>query len=216
MRKILLAASLALAAIIPAFALQPANPADANAWEIGPIDRRGNDSVGMPDRPTQGRRGWYFDFPYPNVGAGHVHYVTFQHGPLTGKRRIVMRYRVDAARGVRFVPRQTPQAPATISLYFQRRGDNWTARGRYAGYRWYAPVGSVREITPGEHEMVVEFDGRWTSVMGVPASQDPRGFREAMAEAHRVGFVLGSRDLRGHGVFATGPARLTVTSFQVI
>lgn len=219
MRKKLIAALLAVAASagVAAAVLQPAaDPSSAEAWEIGPIERQVSDSIGMPAQPTQGRRGWFFDFPYPNVGAGHVHYVTFQHGPLTGKRRIVMRYRIDSARGVRFVPRQQPQAPATVSLYFQRRGDNWTGRGRYGGYRWYAPVQSIRQLAPGEHEMVVDIDGGWTSVMGIPASQHPRAFREAMADADRVGFVLGSRDLRGHGVFATGPARLTVLSFRVI
>ena len=218
MRRKLIAALLALTASagVAAAVLQPGDPSSAAAWEIGPIDRHGNTSVGMPAQPTQGRRGWFFDFPNATVEAGHVHYVTFAPGSLAGKRRIVMRYRIEAARGVRFVPRQQPQEPATISLYFQRRGDNWSGRGRYGGYRWYAPVESIRRIALGEHEMVVDLDGGWTSVMGIPASQDPRAFREAMADAGRVGFVLGSRDLRGHGVFATGPARLTVTGFHII
>jgi hypothetical protein len=37
----------------------------------------------------------------------------------------------------------------------------------------------------------------------------------ALAAADRVGFVLGCGDGYGHDVFATGPARLTVTDFRV-
>ena len=127
-----------------------------------------------------------------------------------------MRYRVDAARGVRFMSREQPDQPATISLVFQQRGDNWSGRGRYESYRWYAPAQTVAELTPGEHQMVVDLDDGWTSVQGGPAAADPNGFRTAIDNAERVGIVFGWRNARGHGVYATGPARLTVTSFEVI
>lgn len=193
-----------------------AQSANAAAWEIGPIVRGRNLSVGMPPTPSQARRGWYVDFPYPHVGAGHVHYLSTNAGPLIGRRRIVMRYRIDAAPGVRFVPRERPGTPATISLYLQRAGDNWTARGPYENYRYFAPAHTVAPITPGEHVMSVELDGRWTSVNGTPAARDPASFRDALAEAESVGIVLGWPGGRGHGVFSTGPARLTVLSFQVL
>lgn len=196
-------------ASVPAMAQYAANPADASAWAI-------EYSPGMPPAPTQGRRGWFFEFPYPSVGAGHAHYVTFNHGPLTGKSRIVMRYRVDAGRGVRFVPRENPAIPATISLYFQRRGDRWTGRGKYDAYRWFAPNPTVMNLTPGEHVMTVSLRDNWGSVSGVSAAANPFGFQGAIADADRVGFLLGSHAGRGHGVYATGPARLTVISFQVL
>lgn len=217
MRFLLKAAALAACLVSGAAAPEArAQPSNAAAWEIGPVIRGRNYSLGMPDRPTQGRRGWYVDFPYPHVGVGHVHYLSYRHGPLLGKRRIVMRYRIDAAPGVRFVPRESPGAPAIISLYFQRAGDNWSARGPYEAYRYYAPAASVAAISPGEHVMTVELDGRWTSVFGVPGGRDSRAFRAALAEAESVGIVLGWHGGRGHGVFATGPARLTVLSFQIL
>lgn len=37
----------------------------------------------------------------------------------------------------------------------------------------------------------------------------------AMNDAGRIGFVLGGGDGLGHGIYATGPARLVVKSFQI-
>jgi len=219
MTTMLLPVSLLMAAFGPWQPQQSrvaSDPSVASAWQIGPIIRSRNYSIGMPLHPSQSRNGWFLDFPYPHNRAGSVHYVTFNPGSLQGKRRIVVRYRVDAARGVRFVSSQTPDQPATISLYLQRRGDNWSGRGRYASYRWYAPAQTVAQLTPGEHEMVVDLGQGWTSVQGQPASNDPMGFQGALANADQVGLVMGTLFARGHGVFATGPARLTVTSFQIL
>src|SRR5687767_1791399 len=73
-----------------------------SAWVIGPIIRGQSRSRGMPLHPSPGPgRGWHIDFPQ---APGSVHYVTFRHGSLAGKSRIVMRYRVEAAPGVRIVP----------------------------------------------------------------------------------------------------------------
>jgi hypothetical protein len=47
------------------------------------------------------------------------------------------------------------------------------------------------------------------------ARSSPAAFRAAIANADQVGFVLGGGDGFGHGVFATGPARLVVTDFRV-
>lgn len=187
----------------------------AAAWEIGPMVRGRNYSVGMPLAPTPATRGWYFDFPYPSPRAGHVHALTFKHGPLTSKRKIVMRYRVDAAPGVRVLPRESPGQPGTITMFFQRTGDTWNAKGRFETYRWYAPT--VVDITPGEHQLTVNFTDNWSAVMRSTAKTNPVAFQEALQHADRVGFVLGARvGGAGHGVFATGPARMTVLSFQVL
>jgi hypothetical protein len=206
-------ALLVLAAYGAAPAFQAAaDPSSAGAWQVGPIVRGRNYSAGMPPHPTPARRGWYVDFP----DRGELHALTFDHGPLTGKRRIVLRYRVDAAPGVRFVPQESPGDTATISLFFQRRGDNWSARGPYAWYRWYAPGATVAPITPGEHQMVVNLDASWTSVMGQPVAANPAAFDAAIEEAGTLGIVFGTTSARCHGVYSPGPARLTVLSFQVI
>lgn len=190
-----------------------ASESHPSAWSIGPIIRGRNYSQGMPLRPTLGRNGeWYFDLPR---APGSVHYVTFGHGSLEGKRRIVMRYRIKADRGVRIVPATVPQLPSIITLYFQRGGDNWSGKRRFETYRWYATFASQSPITPGVHEMVASLNGNWTAVQTSSARTSPSEFRNAKASADQVGFVLGGGDGYGHGVYATGRARLIVTEFRV-
>lgn len=190
-----------------------ADPLDARAWTIGPVIRGRNHSVGMPLHPAARRDGgFHIDLPR---APGSVHYVTFRHGSLAGKRRIVMRYRVEMAPGVRIAPSTEPAGPSIITLYFQRSGDSWTARGPYETYRWYATFASKMPIEAGDHEIVAPLDAGWTAVMTSTARNNPAAFRDALAYADQVGFVLGGGDGYGHGVFATGPARLIVTGFRV-
>ena len=201
------------AALIVALGSVAAAPA-ASLWEIGPIVRARNYSRGMPRRPEPTRTGWAFDFPAAR--AGEVHYVTFDPGSLSGKSRITMRYRVDAAPGVRFVPAERPDEAAMLSLVFQRAGDNWSARGPFEFYRWYSPPASVQPIRPGVHELTVLLDDpAWISVLGRPPATAPAAHAAALAEASRLGLVFGWAGGRGHGVYATGPARFTLLDFEV-
>lgn len=204
---------LALAAAVVA---APAAAAVDGDWIIGPVIRGKNYSVGMPQRPTPARAGWTFDFPSSSREAGHVHYVTFNPGPLTDASRIVVRYRVEAAAGTRFVPQENPELPGTVSLVIQRGGDNWSAKGAYEFFRWYAPGNTVQELAPGTHEMVVSLrDPNWGSVYGKPASRNAGAFETALAGASNIGLVFGSTSGRGHGVFATAPARFTLLDFRI-
>jgi hypothetical protein len=185
----------------------------AAAWTIGPIVRGRNHSRGAPLHPTpRPRGGWQIELPR---APGSVHYVTFPHGSLAGKSRIVMRYRVEADPGVRIVPPSDPNGPSIITLYFQRAGDNWSGRGRFEAYRWYATFASQRPISPGDHVMVASLGGNWTAVERSSARTSPAAFRDALANADQVGFVLGGGDGYGHGVYATGRARLIVTEFRI-
>ena len=189
----------------------------ANMWEIGPLVRGRNLSVGMPPTPAPARRGWFFDFPSPDERAGHVHYVTTAARPLLGRSRIILRYRIDTPRGVRLAPRESPGAPATLSLYFQRRGDNWSARGRFEHYRWYATHANRVPLSPGEHQVSLSFDGRnWKSLAAATGDKAPAEFRDALENAERIGFVFGGGLSAGHGVYATGPARFTLLEFRVV
>ena len=194
-------------------AQSPAAASNPAAWTIGPIIRGRNYSQGAPLHPAPRRGGgWQVDIPQRPTG---IHYVTFRHGSLAGKRRIVMRYRIEAARGVRILPATAPHLPSIMTLYFQRAGDNWTGRGRFETYRWYATFASKMPVTPGVHEIVAPLDGPWTAVERSTARSNPAAFRAAIAEADQVGFVLGGGDGYGHGAYATGPARLIVTEFRV-
>lgn len=192
---------------------QGASARDASAWTIGPIIGTRNYSVGMPLHPTP-RRGGFFHIDLPTA-PGSVHYVTFPHGSLAGKSRIVLRYRIEAAPGVRIVPTTAPNLPSILTLYFQRGGDNWRARGRFETYRWYATFASHSPVVAGDHVMVAPLSGNWTAVGTSSARTAPTAFREAMADADQVGFVMGGGDGYGHGAHATGRARLVVTDFRV-
>lgn len=212
----------ALVTALPAIALSApepsaarAAPARASQWEIGPILRGRSYSPGMPRHATRENGATFFDFPWPSPREGHVHYVTVPTGSLTGARRIVLRYRIDGERGVRILPEENPRQKATLSLYFQRGGDRWTGKGRYATYRWYAPAASMGPLTPGTHQVSVPLDANWTAVQGANRNSAPEAFARALEDASRVGFVLGSSGGRGHGVFATGPARFTILDFRV-
>ncbi|WP_260581257.1 hypothetical protein [Sphingopyxis sp. PET50] len=148
-------------------------------------------------------------FRLGSKAAGHVHYVTFRPGTLAGKSWIVVRYRVDARAGTRFVPQANPDRAGTVSLYLQRRGDDWNARGRYQYYRWYAPAASVRELAPGAGEISVRLDDpQWISVLGQPSADYPGAMAEALADVERVGLVFGSSNARGHGVYATALGKI--------
>ncbi len=184
-----------------------------NSWVIGPIIKGRSYSREMPMHPSAGPNGGLrIDLPQ---APGSVHYVTFPHGSLAGKRRIVMRYRIEAAPGVRIVPRTAPASPSMMTLYFQRGGDNWTATGPFETYRWYATFAMKSPVTAGEHVIVAPLDANWTAVQNSSARTNPGAFREALTQADQVGFVMGGGDGVGHGVYATGPARLIVTEFRV-
>jgi hypothetical protein len=165
----------------------------------------------MPRHPSPHPEGWSLDFPQ---APGSVHYVTFNHGPLTGKSLIRMRYRIEVDEGTTFVNNLGGDR-ALLSLYFQRRGDNWTAQDRYGRYRWYIqPGGGGGEVrlAPGEREVVARFDESW---MGALGSGTPAEFSASLANAECVGFVFGGGDGLGHGVHATGSARFVLLDFRV-
>lgn len=185
----------------------------AQAWEIGPNIRGRNYSVGMPSQPSSASNG-SVSFEFPQNG-GEVDAMTTAVRPFSGARALTMRYRVDAPRTTRFVSSETPDQTATVSLYFQQVGDNWTARGRFASYRWYVPARAVIPLTPGEHTVTVRFDEVWTNVYGRPNTQDPEGFANALNNTGRLGVAFGTLSARSHGVYATGPARFTLLALDI-
>src|SRR5665213_36683 len=122
-----------------------ADPADSpNLWTVGPIIDGRNYSQGVGLHPSAGPGGsWYIDLPQ---APGSVHYVTFRYGSLSGKTRLVMRYRIAVDPGVRIVPATGPNLPSIITLYFQRRDDDWSGNGMFEAYRWYATFASQSPI----------------------------------------------------------------------
>jgi len=217
----LLRASIALVLALSAAAvggaqgrvLNAARDLDPREWTVGPIVRGRNYSEGVAPHPAPRRGGgWQVEIPR---APGSIHYVTFPHGSLQGKRRIVMRYRVEAAPGVRIVPATPPHGPSMITLYFQRGGDSWSGKRQFETYRWYATFATQSPVTAGERVIVAPLNGNWTAVQRSSARGQRVAFEEAVAHADQVGFVLGGGSGFGHGVYATGPARLVVTDFRV-
>lgn len=214
--RFLVLAGIATLGLAVGTALEAAAP-PAEAWSIGPIIKGRNYSVGMPRTMSPGRDGPWFDFPVAaDRRPGHVHYVTLPTGPLPPDATIRVRYRVDAAPGTRFVPQEVPDEAATVSLVLQRRGDNWSARRGFEHYRWYVPPAKVARLRPGVHTMTVRLDDpQWGNVFSGTSTSHPRQYLAALDDLESVGLVFGSMGLRGHGVYATAPARFTLLDFSI-
>ena len=144
---------------------------------------------------------------------GHVHYLTRRTAPLDTARGLRLRYRIDAAPGTRFVAEEHPNETATLSLYFQRAGDRWTMRTPY--HRWYSPSKKVVPLSAGTHTISIALDEEWIAMAGGSRKTLLADFDRALAQASSVGFVFGSASGRGHGVYATGPARFTLLDFEI-
>lgn len=213
MKKRLPLAVVAAVATLSPLALQAMPPADA--WTIGPWAIGKNYSINMPDHPTQQRDG-SVSFRFPIRGKGEIDAMTTPVAPLADAKAIRIRYRVDAERGVRFMPSERPDLTATVSLYFQRAGDKWTAKGRYKSYRWYVPADKVMPIEPGTHTVTVALDERWTNVYGKPNTEKRAEYLAALRNTDNVGIAFGSTAGRSHGVYATGPAEFTLLDFEVL
>lgn len=186
----------------------------ANQWEIGPWARGKNYSINMPATPSTNSDG-HLVVDFPRYGNGEWDALTTGVYPLAGRKTVTVTYRIDAAPGTRFIAVEEPDVPATISLYFQRARDTWTAKGKYASYRWYQPAATVHQLKPGTHTISIDFDDRWTNVFGIPNSDQPRAYAAALSDTSRFGIAFGSLGRRSHGVAATGPARFTLISVEI-
>jgi len=205
---------LAVAAASASLAFAAAAMPPAEAWEIGPLVRGRNYSVGMPAQPSPARGGG-LSMDFPLAGEGQVDALTTAIAPLANARQITIRYRIDAAPGTRFVPDEQPDQPATVSLYFQRRGDSWSGRGRYESHRWYSPDHAVVPLADGEYTITVRLDEVWSNVQGRPSNQVPGAYQAALDDTARFGIAFGTAGRRSHGVYATGPARFTLLAFDI-
>jgi hypothetical protein len=157
-------------------------------------------SVGMPKRITDG-----FDFPMQ--GRGEVHYVTSKiNGPITGA--LTLTYSIEASPGTVFSACDGG-TPGRLAMHFQRKGDDWSARGAYAGYRWYSRSRPL--LVPGAHTITVPLDfEHWGAVL-VSGMTRPL-FDAAKSRPARIGFTFGGTSNAGHGVhLLAGSARFSFT-----
>lgn len=185
---------------------------DPNSWEIGPVIAGENLSHNVPLHPVKTPEG--LQIVMPTVDG--VHYVTAPVASLASKAKIMVRYRVDADPGVKFVPSSDANAPAMISAYFQRKGDDWSAGGVYEAYRWFASFATHTPVTVGEHTIEASLYENWTAVLTSSRANNLKAFHDALDNPGRVGLVFGGGTGLGHGMYATGPASITLLSFEII
>lgn len=194
-------------------------PADIMApagWQIGPVIKRQegyvNYSNGVASKPGSHPEGWQFKFP---VAGGNVNYVTVPTGSLAGKQGIRMQFRIEGDPDVKLRGKGCGDSPTAITVYLQRKGDDWSGRGEYETYRWWASFASLGAPQLGEHEIYAPFAGRWTAIQTSNSEDAPDKFKTALTNAGRIGFTFANCEGYGHGAFATGPARFVMTSFRV-
>ena len=189
---------------------------------IGPKVDGKSRSPGMPWHPTRTDDGWAFDFPHPDRDAGHVNYLVFDAPPAMRsatpeKAKLVCRFSVGTAEGVKLNPQEHQAETATVSFCIQRKGDDWLASGKTAYHRWYVDRG-LMPLVAGNHVLEVPLHPeRWKSTQGNESALNHLGhFLAALRNAEFVSIVFGSRKAHGHGVYATGPARFETAGIELI
>ena len=64
--------------------------------------------------------------------------------------------------------------------------------------------------------MIVNLDDpKWIAVMGGEATGNCGAFEDALIHSPCIGLMFSSTSARGHGVFATAPARFELLSFEL-
>lgn len=172
-------------------------------------------SPGMPAQPTPLGTGFIFDFPR----SDGVHYLEMPiGGSLIGQTAIKAKFSVVGAESLQVVASPEPSGvPARLKLFMQRRGDDLSAVGPLEFYRWWS-VAYVELTIPGDHEIMAPLtQDAWTSVYGKrgdePAAQGY--YQQALGDLAAIGMTFGGT-FAGHGVYATGPARFTLASFDIL
>lgn len=99
---------------------------------------------------------------------------------------------------------------AKVRLFLQQRGDDWSGSGKYEFYRWYSGPADLNDSG-----LTVPLQpGSWSSVLGKNGDQNPAGFNTAISDLQSIGFAFGGC-FAAHGVYATGPATFTATSYRI-
>lgn len=165
------------------------------------------------------------NFAFP-VGPNSVHAVTRDVDTLHGYSGIRMRYRLDAPPETKFHRMllvnglETVQAESVASapiVYFQRKGDDWSAQGPKEAYRWWATSQPQSDLATGEFTIEVDFEDKWTAVLISDSITNTEAFVDALRNAARVGFTFPGATGLAHGACADKPGALfTLLEFSLI
>ena len=147
-------------------------------------------------------------FTFGTVPSPAVNYLTRPVDNVSGS--ISMSYTITTTGAPVFDYRTNPNNtcgpgfPGTVRLFIQRQGDDMSAVGPMAQYRYWSADG-VATLAPGSTTLTATLEpSRWTDVSGKSGAELPAAFADALRYAGRVGVTFGGGCFAGHGVFVTG------------
>jgi hypothetical protein len=167
---------------------------------------------------------WSYTFPLcPNPQACHTGYIAAAvNADISAANSITLSYVITGDQPVfdyRTNPNNTcgPGKPGALSLYIQRQGDDMSAMGVMAYYRWFAVPERV-DLALGSVTLTVSLKdvSKWVSVYSSDPAVNASYWQPALASVGNIGFVLGGGCFAGHGVALTsGSATFTLKSYVV-
>jgi hypothetical protein len=150
-----------------------------------------------------------FAFPNSNGTAGYF-YTKINAGV---GQTVTLNYSIRGSNPVWGVTDPSDVAPASITLFLWRSGDDLSCNGALASYRMWFPLRAQLKI--GDNQIIsAKLDPtKWTNCY---AKSDPAGFSAALTNALGLGFTFGGQNFYGHGVdLQSGSATFTINSFTV-
>lgn len=190
-------------------------------------------SPGMASSPSPLDKGWALSFPTetdacPGATCPSVHYVVTRSPTVHAGQILKMTGEIVASDDAVFNHviegsdnNVAEGLPSACRLYLQRAGDNFSARGQYEYFRWWArtDAGAV-VLKNGPFSATVVLDPEnWRDVWGRLGSESAAtegGFNGALANVAYIGFTCGGGYSYGHGVnMGRGKAEFIMTAFNV-
>ena len=143
-----------------------------------------------------------FRFPDPSQGsANYLIYGATQ--PLQAGLTMKAYVHIEASSVLKPV---SDEPPATMRLFFERKGDDLTGNGDMQSYRWWS-ASSIDISNTGDYILTETLTpDRWTDVYGRNGSAVPELFQAALNEVGNVGMTFGGKSFAGHGDAAEGGA----------
>lgn len=166
---------------------------------IGPWIKGFSRSKGYPMRPERMGNGWAVRFK-PNRRLNAV--LDYDFRIPRGATQLVFSY-VAQIESVK--PAEVPDGEPLVSLVLQRKGDNWTGKGKREFYRLYSPAFPLKS-GPAKH--TIPLTG-WTGVYGREGDM-----ADVIEHMSNIAVAFGHSAGRAHGV--TGKGMFALTELRAI
>lgn len=183
----------------------------AHGWIIGPIVHGTNYSKGLPLRPHETDDGWEFELDVGQEADG----VTRDCNGLAGVKAIRFGLTVSDNPNAKLYPSEFPDRQAGITVFFQRRGDNFSGRGKYETYRWYSKSFPIKPGGFVDVDVPLE-PAAWKAVGSTHGTDAPDLFKLAVENAGRIGIGFGSPGGRMHGICTTAPVEIEMFAWELV